>query len=551
MDNISSNREPRLVQTGGDSPLLTVQYKGRFLYSKYNPARAICSIIEKTTFLPGTIILACSPCLWYGLDELTGKLPENCTIVAVEYDTFLCNIAKQKRQDVFSASETAFLDTKLRQLASTGLYRRVVRIDFSAGTVLAPDFYTLVTNAAEQIVATFWFNRITLVKMGRLFTKNLFQNLPSLAEGPFLQELKGSVSRPILVCGAGESLDSTPLEQFGSTFVIAVDAAVPSLVKRGIRIDAVVALEGQFVIQKAYIGCERQLKKTILIADIASRPSVLRAFHGRTVWMASRFTEAAYLDSMKEQGIIQNFVQPMGSVGLAAAFCALVLRETSAIPVYITGMDFSYSIGRTHARGTPAQDRILSESTKLSSSGNYGAAFSAAGFFVSDKNGDKMATGKAMKSYADNFAQTFSQIPNMYDIGEYGIPLGLQRLDASKLCRHISSSPQATGMLHDKELPRLLSSGSGSRREKLISYCTAEQQALLEARDLLVNGEASKYRNEKPLDEQLASLLAKREYLYLHFPDGYRFSPSPAFLKRVRAELDYFLKQMQNALSQF
>ena len=46
------------------------------------------------------------------------------------------------------------------------------------------------------------------------------------------------------------------------------------------------------------------------------------------------------------------------------------------------------------------------------------------------------------------------------------------------------------------------------------------------------------------LNGQLYALLAGREYLYLHFPDGYRVSTDTAFLKRVRAEADFFLKQI-------
>ncbi|MEE3314782.1 MAG: hypothetical protein VZR56_11580, partial [Treponema sp.] len=54
------------------------------------------------------------------------------------------------------------------------------------------------------------------------------------------------------------------------------------------------------------------------------------------------------------------------------------------------------------------------------------------------------------------------------------------------------------------------------------------------------------YREKnKTLSEQIRSILEKREYLFLHFPDGYKLCMEENFLKRVRAEIDFFLKEMK------
>jgi hypothetical protein len=77
-------------------------------------------------------------------------------------------------------------------------------------------------------------------------------------------------------------------------------------------------------------------------------------------------------------------------------------------------------------------------------------------------------------------------------------------------------------------------------------------QALKQIRDLLSKGENSSYRDStKPLSQQIHTLLQKREYLYLHFPDGYRLSMESSFLKRVRAELDSFIKIIEVSLRLF
>ena len=73
--NESVQEKPRLVNAGqGFSVLKTVEYKGRFLYSKYNPAKAIETYIDKMQVLSGTLIIACSPLLWYGIKKLKSLL---------------------------------------------------------------------------------------------------------------------------------------------------------------------------------------------------------------------------------------------------------------------------------------------------------------------------------------------------------------------------------------------------------------------------------------------------------------------------------------------
>ena len=97
MESQIQNEKPRLVSTGqGFSFLNTVEYKGRLLYSKYNPTRAVESVIEKTDILPGTLVVLYSPLLWYGLKKLISKISEGCKIIAIEADSALEKIAREK-----------------------------------------------------------------------------------------------------------------------------------------------------------------------------------------------------------------------------------------------------------------------------------------------------------------------------------------------------------------------------------------------------------------------------------------------------------------------
>ncbi|MCR5622493.1 MAG: DUF115 domain-containing protein [Treponema sp.] len=584
---------------GQETARQTLIYKNRPLYSKYDPERAVLSLIQKNTPVdPASLILVFSPCLCYGLSELfaaadrrgdsavdTGEstatldadIPDaKAAVVAVEADEKLYAVAKERlaavdtegRTELFSAHELAALDARLRALASTGRYRRVLRLDFSAGTVFAPDFYGQVAAAAQEIIASFWKNQVTLLRMGRLFAKNIFQNLPLLSQSPQLNQFAGSVSCPILVCGAGESLDTTQVPGRGC-FVIAVDAALPALLPRGIRPDAVVSLESQAVIQKAYIGAASAVAGSppLLFADITSRPSVPRSFPNRTVFFASKYAEASYLDRLAVRGIIHDYTAPLGSVGLAAVSIALRLRKDEGIPVFVTGMDFSYSAGRTHASGVPHAIQRLSTSCRISPAENYGAAFGPASLPVESKDGSQMISIKSMTGYAESFRSTFTGQKTLLDIGRTGLDLGLPRAENAVLLETAdrAATNKATESYRvDKETDMGQEAAEGKKEaacpagafpktdlaaapqeKEVASFLAEEKTALLTLKDLLMHGDESQHRDKTvSLNEQLSALLAGREYLYLHFPDGYRVSTDTAFLKRVRAETDFFLKQI-------
>ncbi len=66
--------------------------------------------------------------------------------------------------------------------------------------------------------------------------------------------------------------------------------------------------------------------------------------------------------------------------------------------------------------------------------------------------------------------------------------------------------------------------------------------------DILSNGENAESRDHGiPYDEQILRLLESREYLYLHFPDGESPKLEKNFLNRVRAQIDFFIKEIDLA----
>ena len=555
----------------------SVSYQNRLLYSKYAPDKAVLGAIGSMDILPCSLIVACSPVLWLGLKELLLKAGDSCFVLGVEFDEnlhefarttlekmrdsdgglmknaallpfdkneFIVNIlsgenvrpcpARKDSDDEKSAGGDTFTVPPIYN------FRRAIMIEMSAGTQFHKDEYLKSAMLAQNAIASFWKNRVTLTKLGRLFSRNLLRNLAALPCSADLKNLCRKTASPIFVFGAGESVEETiqnvPKNLLERCFVIAVDAAAPVLESYGVRIDAVCAVEGQVAIEKAYIG--GAAKNALLIADMTSRPQVTR--HAKKVaCFASKYADSSFFRSLSGNEWFPPVVPPLGSVGLTAVYVSLMLRESASVPVFLSGLDFSFSTGRTHARSAPAHTARLCSSGRLNPAENYAASFRAGAKQIIGKNGIQVRTDTALENYARSFADAFAGVQNLYDAGRQGIPLGVQEISSEKLAMYLETVGQ-------KERQALI--GAGAEKSQIVRYLEGEEKALNRIKELLMFGQDVASCGVPP-ERELHSLISEREYLFLHFPDGYRCSTGDlSFLKRIRGQIDFFLKDIKLAL---
>ncbi len=586
----NANEKPCLVEAGRG---FSVSYQNRFLYSKYAPDRAIKGAVESLTLLPGTLILALSPALWLGLAELLQKLPEDCFVLGIESDENLHEFAEEQLEKLKAdSSNTDFSKVALlpfsendyivnilsgeRSVEALSLphistFRRAVPIEMSAGTQFCKEKYFQIASLAQNTIASFWKNRITLTKLGRLYSRNLFKNIANIPYSQDFKELSHKINRPIFVFGAGESIEETieniPHEELKKCFVIAVDAASPALKAHGITPDAVVAQEGQLAIEKAYIG--GTAKKSLLIADITSRKQVTRHTAQKITYFATKYTDSLFFKNLTQKGFFPPTIPPLGSVGLTASYIALLLRENINVPVFVTGLDFSFSLGRTHTKNAPAHIARLSSANRLTPTENYAASFRTGAKKLIGKNGIEIFTDTALESYAKSFTDVFYGTPNLYDAGNQGIPLGLQEITSEKIkayLKTIQAAPQEAESPEEKDLPKqethtqaadspsenAPSQTDNSAQEEITSqvknYLETEEKSLNRIKELLMFGK-DVASCSMSLEQELNALISPREYLFLHFPDGYKCKTSDlSFLKRVRGQIDFFLKDIKAEL---
>ena len=563
------NKKPCVVQKIETPQGFSLSYKDHLLYSKYNPSKNIISLIEKQTLLPGTIILCFSPLLGYGLKELVNKLPENCLIVLCEAEEELYDFTRTQAfiKDFMenngeiaitcSPSEIKNLPLLLFKLCQQGKYKRVIRLDMSAGVLFNSQLYDRLTAASTDSVMTFWKNRITLTRFGRRYSKNLFENLHYLEQSKAITDFFNEIEKPIIVFGAGEStqtfIDELKKNQGWQTllsehYILCVDTALQPLLKNGIRPDGVFVEEAQSIIVKAFTGCPKNIHIFAGLSSIPNLVHIVGADH--LSYFFTEYTEGRFFDSLKTKNFMPPANKPFGSVGLTALHYALKFRRDKSIPVYVCGLDFSYSIGSTHTRGALAQLTRLISGNRLQSIANYPAAFGFACDKLTGKNGKTIISTPTLKNYAAMFKSFFADEKNLFDIGKSGIDLGLTQVtDFARQAALFNNSSnelnhhcKADNNLHCKADTNHHCEAKGRSKpqsKEIEEYLQTEKQGLNELRNLLTG--KTELRGEALL-AKIREIAEAREYLYLHFADGWAFSTEQSFLNRMRTEIDFFLK---------
>ena len=481
----------------------SVEYRGRALYSRLAPRESPERIARDLEPLPETLYLIPSPLLGYGLETLLDRLPESSAVLALEADPRLAELSEARLPaGIRGHARFRFLnDPSLaaRSLHTLGRFRRAVEVRLSGGRIICPDAYDSALRDIDAELGRYWRNRMTMVRMGRLWARNVVRNLAVLPSAGI--RAPQIWTDPVAVCGAGPSLDSTCAwltSERKRLRILACDTAVGPLIARGIVPDAVVCLEAQVYNLQDFLPAGRI--EIPLFTDLSSHPSSLHAVRGPKILTLTRFEELGFLDRLEALPLPFIHVPPLGSVGVLAVHLA---RRLTTGPVFLAGLDFSFPPGSTHAKGAPT---ILSETARenrlYKAHGQWNASWPL------KRPGRGGGTGPLFSAYAALLADEIRGDPRIYDVRAEGLPLGRSRCsldEASRALDNASQEPTALGPL------------------PLGAVLPPERIAALAA--AFLDGEA--VRLEELLGAlrgtgDLAARVAECDWIYSWFPDEHR-----------------------------
>lgn len=346
-------------------------WKGRRVRSPGDDPRAAA---RKVPAAPrsGSLFFIPSPLEGWGIDVLIGRLPRDSVAVVFENDTIL-EARLRPAFETYLAEHaadprlfrlTADTEEAVRELFDRlplNTLRRVEFLPLNGAWLAHAARYRAILARLEEGVQRWWTNRVTAMHLGRLWVKNLFENLSSPTFS--LEPWPHWGNDTVLVCGAGPTLESVlPWAHLHRhrLRIVAVDTALRALKSWNLMPDAAVAVESQHANLDDFAGWSGAGVR--LFADLTSFPAATRVFGQPPCWFVSHFAPLDFWSRWTGWHDVPVF-PPLGSVGVLAAQVAWTLTRGSVI---LAGLDFSYTAGKSHARGTPAVEGALRSASRLS-----------------------------------------------------------------------------------------------------------------------------------------------------------------------------------------
>ncbi len=345
--------KPEIIQTGDG---LNIYYKKTYFYPTFSPLKATEKKIELLKILPNTLVIVPSLGLGYGLDKLLAKLPENSHILCIEIDEQLFKLGISQNLPTYSPNISVIRTTdenilnELLEKIGIHNFRRVLSVPLNRGYSLYREKYNRLTNICRTIINNYWQNRITTIKMGGLWIRNILKNLQFFPSAYDLKDIY--ISSPIIIIGAGVSLEenvSFLQKNKDRAILITVDTALPVLGNLSITPDFIVTQDAQLTNLQDFIPSKPDLPSCVL-ADITTTSSIFRNINNTpVVFFKSDFEKLAIFNRMEEHGILPYSIPPLGSVGITALYLALKMTKSN-FPIFTVGLDFSYKKNLSHAR---------------------------------------------------------------------------------------------------------------------------------------------------------------------------------------------------------
>jgi hypothetical protein len=552
---IESN--PLLVETGGG---FSLRFGDRWLYSRYQPRLTAEKAALDIVVDPHTLYVLISPCLCHGLESLAGRLPPSSAVLCVELEASLLPIAMKAFTGLnldpsrFRLVDTSLPEAILSEASRFGKFRRVKELRLSGGKDLHALEYDALVKAITVNNRLAWRNQMTLVRLGRLWVKNVISNLANL---PWEQVVPSIPSRkPVMLCGAGPSLDTVlPWLKVHASWltIISVDTAAGALVQAGIFPDQVVCLEAQAHNLPDFTPLSG-LEPT-LVADISAHPATFRIIGGSKNLVSSQWMDSGFLDRLANAGLpIQN-VPPLGSVGVLAARLAVQHGQM----IFVAGLDFSFVPGRTHCTGSPSNLAEHQRETRLyKQARNWALSYSPG---VVPLNGGSL--GNSLLSMYATCAGVELRGATVFDLrGGFGLPLPARRISLEQAGQLLTTKPEGPpDMCGGGKSERSTSSNAGIPSASRSGSHQDTAQGF--SRGALYRSAAKAFlENELELAEALSrslragdkcvitGLVKDCSYMYAHFPDPQRVEAMEMdALKRLALESEYWQTRLQTALS--
>jgi hypothetical protein len=341
------------------------------LNSLYDPLKESERMVS--TFNPGrsSLILVTGLALGYHIDILHNKYPHHILIV-LEPEKDVIYLCKKERSSVLKKCVIIGNDRDLETFFETfnmSDFRGIALFTYRPSYQLDPDFYSYYSENIKKYLTSKVSDLLTRFEFEEEWIHNIFSNIHHIYKHPSVSSLHNAFKNtPAVIVSAGPSLRKN-MKQLrmiqNKALIVAVDTALPVLIRSGIEPHIVMTLDAQKHSIKHFKGWPSP--ETTLIADMVSYPKILRDYKGNAFLSSTSkfYTDAngklarettPSIDWFEKYTTVPGDIQSGGSVATSVFDLFLTL---GCDPILLVGQDLAYTGREIHCSGTHHNDAWL------------------------------------------------------------------------------------------------------------------------------------------------------------------------------------------------
>ena len=417
-----------MIISNSRSGLPTAVTGKKFIHSNHEPVK------EAEKLVLSAISAKSAACIIEGFGlgyyvEAVLKLKPGIPVVIVEpsAERFLKSLESRNLSNIFTSPSVSLLvankSDSIRMLLPGLPKGNIELIKNRALCELDYEYYKEIDRIVHHFVSRKEVNTATLKKFGKLWVRNLINNLNELPLANDVGNLTGLFGNfPVLLLAAGPSLDNVlPLmEELQKRFIIvAVDTSAAVLIERGFLPDFTVVVDPQYWNTRHLDRIN--LSKTILVSESSTNPGIFRKNHKKMFFCGSLFPLGIFIE---KYGGSKKRLGAGGSVATTAwDFCRLI----SSGHLFCGGLDLGFPENKTHFHGSFFEERFHTLTSRITPSEDYTykAVSSGDPFKKENNTGTYTLTDSRLSIYIQWFEEQIeiNKIKNIWNISPLGIKI--------------------------------------------------------------------------------------------------------------------------------
>ncbi|MDF1566987.1 MAG: DUF115 domain-containing protein [Spirochaetaceae bacterium] len=395
----------------------TTRLNGKMLHSRFDPLREAEKAADQVPDNAAIVILA-GLGLGYIAEALHRRRPDRLLVIAeADADMPVRASAVRDLRGLLSDPMVRLIaggdPGSVREFLTGGPTGSIIHlVEWKPSTAAHPDWYRQLAEIVEETSRRRAVNARTLERFGRLWVRNLAANIPVLTRAVSLEQWSGRFADfPAMVLAGGPSLERI-LEQLKDLhrryLIIAVDTALPAVLRAGVKPDVIAAVDPQYWNSRHLDRCGEGAGDAMILAESATHPAVFRRLYGRPWLTRTRFPLGTRLE---DAAGIRGELKAGGSVATAAWELA---RHLGCSPMIIAGLDLGFPGRRTHYAGSLSRERphLFAIRTAPAENAFYHALHDASPYVTENAAGTPILTDLRMDIYAAWFAESVAGIGN-------------------------------------------------------------------------------------------------------------------------------------------